>query len=568
MIAELTIKNFAIIESLSISFEKGLTVLTGETGAGKSIIIDAIHLLAGGRGSHEFVRFGEKRAELEGLFLLEDESHPAYRVCQELGIDIEDEMVVLRREIHATGKSVCRVNGKLVTIALLREVGQTLVDIHGQHEHQELMDPDLHLLLLDQFGGASVQKELQSYSDIYKSYKDVEKRLLELTDNEQKVAHRLDLLQFQAEEISNAQLSLNEEENLLEERNKISNFERLYQSLNNCYHAMHGEQKGLDWIGQAMSEAEGLEEIDKNLKDVHEIISNSYYQLEELSYRIRDEIDQLEFDPNRLDFIEGRLNEIKQLKRKYGTTVAEVLEYASKIEEELETLQNRDSHIHQLQESLESLKQDLALEAKSLTDARRKASEKLMKSIHKELKDLYLEKAIFDVNMDVKKEKASGDIVFGKNGADVVEFYLTTNPGEPLKPMAKVASGGELSRIMLALKSIFSRHQGITSIIFDEVDTGVSGRVAQAIAEKIYQVSVDSQVLCISHLPQVAAMSDMHLFISKEVSGKRTKTKVRGLDQDEKIREIGRMISGVEITSLTKEHARELLEIAGSIKQG
>ncbi len=568
MIAELTIKNFAIIESLSISFEKGLTVLTGETGAGKSIIIDAIHLLAGGRGSHEFVRFGEKRAELEGLFLLEDESHPAYRVCQELGIDIEDEMIVLRREIHATGKSVCRVNGKLVTIALLREVGQTLVDIHGQHEHQELMDPDLHLLLLDQFGGSSVQKELQSYSDIYKSYKDVEKRLLELTDNEQKVAHRLDLLQFQAEEISNAQLSLNEEENLLEERNKISNFERLYQSLNNCYHAMHGEQKGLDWVGQAMSEAEGLEEIDKNLKDVHEIISNSYYQLEELSYRIRDEIDQLEFDPNRLDFIEGRLNEIKQLKRKYGTTVAEVLEYASKIEEELETLQNRDSHIHQLQESLESLKQDLALEAKSLTDARRKASEKLMKSIHKELKDLYLEKAIFDVNMDVKKEKASGDIVFGKNGADVVEFYLTTNPGEPLKPMAKVASGGELSRIMLALKSIFSRHQGITSIIFDEVDTGVSGRVAQAIAEKIYQVSVDSQVLCISHLPQVAAMSDMHLFISKEVSGKRTKTKVRGLDQDEKIREIGRMISGVEITSLTKEHARELLEIAGSIKQG
>ncbi len=568
MIAELTIKNFAIIESLSVSFDKGLTVLTGETGAGKSIIIDAIHLLAGGRGSHEFVRFGEKRAELEGLFLLEDEKHPAYKVCQQLGIDIEDEMVVLRREIHATGKSVCRVNGKLVTIALLREVGQTLVDIHGQHEHQELMDPDLHLSLLDQFGGLAVQKEIQAYRDVFKSYKDVEKRLLELTENEQKVAHRLDLLQFQAEEISNAELSMNEEDELLEERNKISNFERLYQSLNNCYHAMHGEQKGLDWVGQAMSESEGLGEIDKNLKDVHEIISNSYYQLEELSYRIRDEIDQLEFDPNRLDFIEGRLNEIKQLKRKYGATVAEVLEYASKIEEELETLQNRDSHIHQLQESLESLKQDLALEAKSLTEARRKASQKLMKSIHKELKDLYLEKAIFDVNMDVKKEKASGSVVYGKNGADVVEFYLTTNPGEPLKPMAKVASGGELSRIMLALKSIFSRHQGITSIIFDEVDTGVSGRVAQAIAEKIYQVSIDSQVLCISHLPQVAAMSDTHLFISKEVSGERTKTKVRGLNQNEKIREIGRMISGVEITSLTKEHARELLEIAGSIKQG
>ncbi|MGD6834806.1 DNA repair protein RecN [Sutcliffiella halmapala] len=567
MIAELTIKNFAIIESLSISFDKGLTVLTGETGAGKSIIIDAIHLLAGGRGSHEFVRFGEKRAELEGLFLLEDASHPCYRVCEELGIDIEDEMVVLRREIHATGKSVCRVNGKLVTIALLREVGQTLVDIHGQHEHQELMDPDLHLALLDQFGGKAVQKELLAYSEIYKEYKDVEKRLLHLTENEQKVAHRLDLLQFQAEEINNAQLTLNEDEELFEERTKISNYERLYQSLNNCYYSMHGEQKALDWIGQAMSEAEGLEEIDKNLKDVFDTISNSYYQLEELSYRLRDEIDQLEFDPKRLDFIESRLNEIKQLKRKYGSSVEEILEYASKIEEELETLQNRDSHIHQLQESLQSLKEDLALEAKALTEARMKAAAKLTKSIHKELKDLYLEKAIFDVHFDVRKEKGQDGFLFQKNGVDMVEFYLTTNPGEPLKPMAKVASGGELSRIMLALKSIFSKHQGITSIIFDEVDTGVSGRVAQSIAEKIYQVSVDSQVLCISHLPQVAAMSDTHLFISKDVKGERTKTKVNVLGEEDKIREIGRMISGVEITSLTKEHAKELLELAGSMKQ-
>ncbi|CAG9623186.1 DNA repair protein RecN [Sutcliffiella rhizosphaerae] len=567
MIAELTIKNFAIIESLSISFEKGLTVLTGETGAGKSIIIDAIHLLAGGRGSHEFVRFGEKRAELEGLFLLEEEGHPAYHVCKELGIDIEDEMIVLRREIHASGKSVCRVNGKLVTIALLREVGQTLVDIHGQHEHQELMNADLHLSLLDQFGGKVIQKELQSYLGIYNTYKDVEKRLLELTENEQKVAHRLDLLQFQAEEISKAELNINEEEKLLEERNKISNYERLYQSLNNCYYSLHGEQKGLDWIGQAMSESEDLDDIDKNLKDVNETISNAYYQLEELSYRIRDEIDQLEFDPNRLDYIEGRLNEMKQLKRKYGSTVGEIMEYGAKIEEELETLQNRDSHIHQLQESLQSLREDLILEAKTLTEARRKAAEQLMKSIHKELKDLYLEKAIFDVNMDIRKDKGTDEVLFGKNGVDVVEFYLTTNPGEPLKPMAKVASGGELSRIMLALKSIFSKHQGITSIIFDEVDTGVSGRVAQAIAEKIYQVSVDSQVMCISHLPQVAAMSDTHLFISKEVTEDRTKTKVRELDKNEKIREIGRMISGVEITSLTKEHARELLEIAGALKQ-
>ena len=566
MIAELAIKNFAIIESLTVSFEKGLTVLTGETGAGKSIIIDAIHLLAGGRGSQEFVRFGEKKAEMEGLFIIESKSHPAYKVCEQLGIEIEDDMVVLRREIHATGKSVCRVNGKLVTIAILREVGQTLVDIHGQHEHQELMNQEHHLPLLDFFGNDKLAKSLLEYQGMYEEYQQVNKRLLELTHNEQKVAHRLDLLQFQLEEISAAKLEVNEDEKLLEERNKISNYEKLYQTLNNTYYAIHGEQKGLDWIGHAMSESEDLESLDKNLKDVYEVISNSYYQLEEIMYRVRDEIENLEFDPMRLDLIESRLNEIKNLKRKYGTTVEEILQYASEIEEELETLQNRDSHIHHLQEKLQSLVDDLQLEANALTEQRKHVAKDLTEQIHKELKDLYLDKAIFDVKMMKKVDKSTGDVKFQKHGVDEVEFYLTTNPGEPLKPLAKVASGGELSRIMLAMKSIFSKHQGITSIIFDEVDTGVSGKVAQAIANKIYNVSVGSQVLCISHLPQVAAMADTHLFISKDIDGERTKTKVKPLTDEEKVVEIGRMISGVEVTNLTKEHAKELLSQAEQIK--
>ena len=566
MIAELSIKNFAIIESLTVSFEKGLTVLTGETGAGKSIIIDAIHLLAGGRGSQEFVRFGEKKAEMEGLFLIESLNHPVYKVCEQLGIEIEDDMVVLRREIHATGKSVCRVNGKLVTIAILREVGQTLVDIHGQHEHQELMNPEQHLQLLDFFGQEKMANTLAAYQELFTEFQQVNKRLTELTHNEQKVAHRLDLLQFQLDEIGAANLKMNEDEDLLEERNKISNYEKLYQSLNNTYYAIHGEQKGLDWIGHAMSESEDLESIDKNLKEVYEVVSNSYYQLEEIMYRVRDEIENLEFDPKRLDFIESRLNEIKNLKRKYGSTVEEILQYSSKIEEELETLQNRDSHIHQLQEKLQSLVDDLELEAHALTDERKLVATDLTEQIHKELKDLYLDKAIFEVNITKKLEKSTGKVKYQKHGVDEVEFYLTTNPGEPLKPLAKVASGGELSRIMLAMKSIFSKHQGVTSIIFDEVDTGVSGKVAQAIANKIYHVSVGSQVLCISHLPQVAAMADTHLFISKDVDGERTKTKVKPLSVEEKIAEIGRMISGVEVTNLTKEHAKELITQADQMK--
>ncbi|AST92439.1 DNA repair protein RecN [Sutcliffiella cohnii] len=560
MIAELSIKNFAIIEAVSISFDKGLTVLTGETGAGKSIIIDAIHLLAGGRGSQEFVRHGEKRAEIEGLFLIESEKHPCIHVCHELGIELDDNMVVLRREIHASGKSVCRVNGKLVTISVLREVGRTLVDIHGQHEHQELMNADLHIDLLDQFGNETINKCVEAYNNVYDHYKSLEVRLNDLTTNEQQMAHRLDLIQFQLEEINNAKLQPKEEEELLAERNKISNYQKLFQALNNSYYSLHGEQKGLDWVGHAMSETEALKAIDPKLGTIYETISNAYYQLEEASYHIRDEIDQLEYDPERLDFIEGRLSEIKQLKKKYGSTVEEILEYAAKIEEELETIQNKDSHIHKLQQELESVESDLLLEAKALTEARTKAAVTLEEKIHEQLRDLYLEKANFKVNVTSHNK-------FQKNGVDAVEFYLTTNPGEPLKPLARVASGGELSRIMLAMKSIFSQHQGITSIIFDEVDTGVSGKVAQAIANKIYSVSVESQVLCISHLPQVAAMSDTHLFISKEIDKDRTKTRVNILSTEEKVNEIGRMISGIEVTELTKKHAKELLQLANRQKE-
>ncbi|WP_423799045.1 DNA repair protein RecN [Neobacillus sp. SAB-20_R2A] len=561
MLSELSIKNFAIIEALTISFEKGLTVLTGETGAGKSIIIDAIHLLAGGRGSAEFVRHGEDKAEIEGLFQIDEPQHPVYLKALEFGIDIEEGMVILRRDISRSGKSVCRINGKLVTISTLREIGSALVDIHGQHEHQELMDETRHLPLLDQFGAEEIVASLEEYQEVFARFEKTRQKLKALSENDQQMAHRLDLILFQLNEIQKADLKLHEDEELAEEKRKLANFEKVYGAFQLSYSALNGEQKGLDWIGMAMGHLEDAGSLDSNYKALYELVSNCYYQLEDAARSLRNEMDDMEFDPQRLHEIEDRLNEINQLKRKYGRSIKEILEYAAKIEEEIETLQNKETHISELEKELASINKDLILEAKELSALRQKWAKNLTGLIHTELKELYMEKTVFEIRIETEPQH------FSKTGIDHVQFYISTNPGEPLKPLSKVASGGELSRIMLALKSIFSKHQGVTSIIFDEVDTGVSGRVAQAIAEKIYKVSVNSQVLCISHLPQVAAMADTHLYISKLIKGGRTTTSVKPLNEQEKIKEVGRMISGTEITELTKQHAKELLQMAEENKK-
>ncbi|KQL53591.1 DNA repair protein RecN [Heyndrickxia shackletonii] len=568
MLQELTIRNFAIIDELNLSFDKGLTTITGETGAGKSIIIDAIHLLVGGRGSVEFIRHGEKKAEIEGLFTIQSNEHPCIERAREFGIEIEEGMMVLHRNISTNGKNVCRINGKLVTISVLREIGSTLVDIHGQHEHQELMNESLHLHLLDQYGKADIEKAIANYSEVYKNYEQTLSRLKKLSENEQQMAHRLDLIQFQLKEIHNADLRLNEDEELLDEKRKLMNFERLFDALKTSFDALQGEQRGLDWVSLLMSQMETAAELNKEYEPMLEAVSNCFYTLEDITRNLSDELDKLEFQPDRLNDIESRLNEINQLKRKYGQSIQGILEYGARIEEEIETITNRESHIQKLQKSLSTMQKDLFLEGKQLSDLRHIWAKRLTEAISNELKQLYMDKTIFEVRFHQSAENFLDmqDIPFRKDGLDIIEFYISTNPGEPLKPLAKVASGGELSRMMLALKTIFSKHQGITSIIFDEVDTGVSGRVAQAIAEKIHQISTNSQVFCISHLPQVAAMADTHLFIRKEMADGRTRTSVKLLSHDEKITEIGRMISGVEITDVTKEHAKELIELAYATK--
>jgi len=560
VLRELSIRNFAIIEDLTVSFSNGLTVLTGETGAGKSIIIDAVHLLAGGRGNSEFIRHGARKAELGGLFQISSSLHPVHKKLEEAGIEIEEDTIILRRDLHDTGKSVCRVNGKLVPLSVLRDIGASLIDIHGQHENQELMDEKQHIYLLDHFAEEPLAPIQELYSSQYEEYRSLKRELASISIDEQLMAQRIDLYQFQMKELEDAKLRLGEEDELLDERRRLMNFNKIFERSNEAYEAIQGESKGLDWIGNAMGALEDAARVDDQFKEASEAVTTAFYALQDAAHQVKNVLDELEFDPARLNEVEQRLALFQNLKRKYGSTIEEILAYYDKIRTELNELLNRDE-ILQVKER-KVLEMELALQelAAQLSAIRKNAAHDLSEAIMAELRELHMEKAKFIVNFDEL-------LFFDANGKDQVIFYISTNVGEPPKSLPKIASGGELSRMMLALKTIFSSSNGITSIIFDEVDTGVSGRVAQAIAEKIAAISINSQVLCISHLPQVAAMADHHYFIKKEVEHDRTFTSLFEIDTEARIEEVSRMMSGAEITELTLQHATELLNMANARKK-
>lgn len=559
MLAQINIHNFAIIEEVSITFSEGLTVLTGETGAGKSIIIDAIQLLAGGRGSVEFVRHDTDKAEIEGLFIVDEKNHPIVDVAKMYGMDIQEGQIVLQRTITSGGKSICRVNGKLVTLAILREFGKTLIDIHSQHETQSLMDSENHIDLLDMYDAAKINQAKNEYRTLYYKLDELRKRYKRWNENEQEMAQRLDLIQFQLKELEEAALEPDEDELLEEERNKLVNHEHIFNGLQDAYNALYGEQKGMDLVNEAQMALMDNSEFDEFVSEKAELLANQYYLLEETTFAIRDYLENLEFEPQRLNEIESRLNEINRLKRKYGPTVNDMLQYMGQIAEEIEEIINKDSHLANLAAEIEEMEKDAEVEAAELHAIRQRAAASLMENVEQELKSLYLEKARFSIHIETGNR-------LHENGLDRVVFLISTNPGEPLKELSKVASGGELSRIMLVLKKIFAKHQGVTSVIFDEVDTGVSGRVAQAIAEKIYQVSTDSQVLCITHLPQVASMADTHKLIGKEEKNDRTKTFVLELNNQQKTDELARMITGSKLTETAITHAKEMLDLAEAYK--
>lgn len=563
MLKEISIKDFAIIDNLSINFESGMTALTGETGAGKSIIIDAVGLLAGGRGSQHFIRTGANKSILQGLFDIPHDGTTAAKL-DEFGIDHDDDSVILQRELFKNGRNICRVNGMLVNTNTLKKIGETLVDIYGQNEHQTLMQSDKHILLLDEFIGSKLKDVLEKYQLQYHLYLKLKKQLANKNQNEKEWAQRLDMLQYQVNEIENADLIDGEEEKLVAEKNSLNNFQTINQNLNQALTNIEGDDNisPLDMIGDAMSSIEDIEELDNSFTSISENIKSAFYMLQDASKEISNQMDTLEFDSNRLEEVEARLSTIYELKHKYGDSIRQILAYYEKISAELQEMQSEENSGSDLEIQLRKCISDLNELGGQLTEIRHQGAKKLKNKIQQQLSDLYMDKTEFEVHF-----KQLPKDTFSSKGVETVEFYIQTNPGEAMQPLNKVASGGELSRIMLALKTIFSKLQGVTSIIFDEVDTGVSGRVAQAIAEKIHHISMKSQVLCITHLPQVAAMADHQYYIAKHVdANNRTETSIELLSGKSRVKELARMLAGATVTKLAIDHAEELLKLADTEK--
>ncbi|GCL70575.1 DNA repair protein RecN [Paenibacillus naphthalenovorans] len=562
MLLEMSIRHLAVIEHVELHCKNGFHVLTGETGAGKSIIIDALSLIAGGRSSSDLVRYGSDKATIEAMFGIEP-GHPVWAVLERLGIEADpEEHLIIRREITAQGKSISRINGQLVNLAMLKEVGEWLVNIHGQHEHQSLFKVEEHLRWLDLFGEAEIAPARQAYQEAYDAYQTIRKQVRELQDTSKQNLQMMDLYRFQVEEIRSAQLKPGEDEALAEEKQKLGNAEKLYSNAADAYDLLYGGGKGLDSVRRAMQKLQDIAGLDPaKLQSIAEQVQSSYYQLEDAAYQIRDYRDEVEFNPSRLDFIEQRLDTISSLRRKYGDTVSDILAYGDKIAHELDLIENKDEKLMQLEKQEQAAFAALQRLADDLTGLRKSVADRLSAEIVAELRELHMERTQFQVHFaPVEGRKLTRD------GADQVEFLISANPGEPLRSLSKIASGGEISRVMLALKSIFARVDRIPVLVFDEVDTGVSGRAAQAIAEKMSKLSQSCQVFSITHLPQVACMADAHYRIHKTTDGDRTYTNVDDLGTDERIHELARMLGGVEVTEKTLQHAQEMLALANDKK--
>ena len=550
MLLEISIKNFAIIEAISLNFEKGMTVLTGETGAGKSIIIDAMNMMLGARATTDVIRHGAPKAEIEGLFSVEN-SRLLQEIFDEQGLEMGDE-IIIRREILQNGRSISRVNGQMVNLSVLRAIGQHLVDIHGQHDQEELMRPQLHIQMLDEFGDTAFWDLKETYQTSFDAYRKMRKQVLEVKKNQQEHKARIEMLEFQMAEIEAANLQAGEDLALNQERDKLLNHKNIADTLTNAYSMLDNEDfSSLANVRSAMNDMESVEEYDPEYREISSSLSETYYVLEDISKRLEAIIENLDFDGNRLMQVENRLDLLHTITRKYGGTVDDVLLYFVKITEEYNLLTGNNLSSEDMEVELKKLEVNLVDLAGQLASARHDLAQQLEAEIKQELQDFYMEKAQFQVRFSKGK--------FSREGNEMVEFYISTNPGEDFKPLVKVASGGELSRLMLAIKSAFSRKEGKTSIVFDEVDTGVSGRVAQAIAQKIHKIGQHGQVLAISHLPQVIAIADYQFFIEKISNDHSTVSTVRLLTVEERVEEVAKMLAGDDVTEAALTQARELL---------
>ena len=553
MLEHLHIRNVALIKESEISFGDGLNILTGETGAGKSMIIDSLQFALGGRAGKDFLRHGEKQAAVEALFSVQ--SQALTEKLAENGIaPEEDGTLLITRTLSEAGKSVCRINGSTVTVGMLKEIAEDMIDIYGQHEHQSLLNPVKHIRLLDRFCGAGFGEAMEEYKNSRQRLKDLEKQLTILIGDESQREQRMDMLLFQKEEIEAAELQEGEEDALLEQKKRLSSMERLIrltgESVTLLYDGDDRAPSACDQLGDALAKLQEAAEYDAALSPLADALADGYAAVEDCARELKREAEEQEADPEELERIEERLQLFYKLKRKYGGSIEAVLEFYEKAVQELEFLSNSSEKATELSAKKAAEEKRLSALAETLTARRRATAEQVEEQIETALHDMEMKHARFHIQIEEKAD-------WGADGKDKVEFLISANAGEPLKPLAKIASGGEMSRVMLALKTVLVDADEIGTFIFDEIDTGVSGRTARRVGEKMRFLGGKRQLLCITHLPQIAAMADNHFLIEKESDAGETVTRVTALDEEGAVREVARLMN--DVTETTLAAARELL---------
>lgn len=554
MLVVLNIKNFALIQELSVEFGAGFNILSGETGAGKSILIDTIDYVLGGKFSKELIRYGEDKTYVEAIFDMENDE--IYTLLNDLNIE-NDELLVVSRETTISGKSIIKVNGKTIVLSQLKRIREKLLDIHGQHQNQSLLSKGTHILYLDEYNSENISPLLEQFEIVKNRHSQIEDKINELKGNEDR-EKLLDYIKFQIDDIEKAKLKPGEEEDLREQYNILANAEKISSSLINSYNYLNNNPQGnsvLELLSKVISEFSHSEMHLEKIKDKRVQVEEAYYLLEESTRDIRDIANEIYYDENELAAINERIYEISLYKKKYGDSIDEILKFLEKLKNQYDEFINSEEIILNLKKELSVIEKDMSEIGVKLHEFRCMSAKDLEVRIKEELSYVGLEKAIIKIDVNLSE-------IVNSRGYDDVQFLISANPGEPLKPLEKVLSGGELSRIMLALKCVFVDKDKIPTLIFDEIDTGISGAIGKRVGEKMYQVSVKHQVLCITHLPQIAALSDNHYFVSKKVENGKTFTQIRMLNEQDKVCEIAKMIGGDNLSDVAIDNSREMVKLA------
>lgn len=573
LLKEIKVENIALIDKANIKFSPGLTILSGETGAGKTLIVEALKLLVGEKADKDLIRSGKKNAYVEGYIELNKWPKLLKNLIKLKYVDEDCEYLILGRKLDRDGKNQCYLNGRSTTLKTLKKIGNLLIDLHGQHEHQSLFNVSNHLEVLDNFGKEEIVNLRKSYKRLFLKRKKLIQNYLKLESTERE--RLIDRLEFEKKEIERAELKTDEEKKLKAEREVLRNYENIYSLSKNIYGLLQGdnnEEEGIiQKIAKLLNSADKLSSMDTRLKTQSQELKSIYYSLSDISSVIRKYISDITYNPKRLEQIENRIALISNLKRKYGNTIEEVLRYLSSIKNRLVGLKNHEKNVENIKKELKEYDNTLSNIASKLSKKRKKVAKELSEVISKELEELELKNCKFEVSLKRVKNKegifVDGDFVKPLiNGADKVEFLISPNPGEPLMPLAKIASGGEISRIMLAIKICLDEADEIPILVFDEIDVGVGGTAAPSVAAKLLKLSLLHQIFCITHLAPIGSMADTHFLIEKELRKNRTITKVKKIKNDERIEEINRMLIGEKSTKLSYNHAKEILEKARSFK--